>query len=577
MRALCSILACALLCSCSATIESGAASDVADASDTTRTDAGEAEDAVDDTAVDTDEDAPAPDAAEDPGTSDASDASPTDADAAPMDADPPDAPPEPCVDGACPDGFQCYTEGCIRFIPAGDPCDRTSVLPPCEFGSRCVTVEDEDRCVPDGTDQGICRHPGNDGGACRTQPVCDDGLGCDPTRWVGGHCRPALPAGAFCPSPNDVCNAGTACVEVDGVRRCVADGARAGGCRPPFDAASPPPLCDEGLTCAQAFEGCIRGYDRCVRSVGPGARCDGADRCAEGLECVRGDDGVGVCVDPGALGATCETDDACTDPGAACVRVGFEGVGRCRVALGEGDVCDASGRTTACPEAMTCTADHPADVGRCAADGTVPGAECEAGDAPCDEGLTCSFFSRYRQTCRAVVDEGERCDLGAIAHVCDDGLRCVPVATDDAGTVDARCFAPRPEREPNDDDDDLLAAAPGEPLLVQASESLGATDCVAAEVEASGGLYLEIAAATGGFDAGMRIRLFAPDGSERGQWLHSMLPRNPAGPLAGSARLSAWTNPALADLPAGRHVVCIDGVTDPGTDYVLAVGVIAAD
>ncbi|MCB9519438.1 MAG: hypothetical protein H6699_01015 [Myxococcales bacterium] len=536
-------------------------------------DAADALDAAGDSATDGSGGAPTDVGADILVDGDATDVEPVDVtpdvlDAAPADViDAVDVDPGPplCVFEGCPAGFECFTVGCLPVIAVGDPCSREAGAVQCAARSACLQTEAGDRCVPHGVEGGYCRGYGpRPSYECRQDPVCDPGLGCDRTPHSYGECRPGLPVGSLCGAPGDLCVSDTTCADLGGTMRCLADGAEGGTCRTPT---ADTPSCDGTLVCAQYQYDCVRGYDRCVRRVAAGESCASTTvKCDIGLSCISTSAGA-ICAADGAPGGQCRPGESPCDEGAYCIS-SFSGAGPlCRRPLVSGDVCDPTGASTACPGGETCNADSPLDPAVCVAAGTAPGASCRADEPRCEAPLTCSDFSRYRQSCRDVGDAGDPCDLGALRTVCVDGTTCAPVRRGDSATYESVCVAAAPEQEPNGRDDTVLATT--------ATATYAATwsgpedeDCFAVTLGAPADLWLELAADA--FRSTTPVAsLWDATGEELGRW--ALYPNSGGHPLAGKARLDAQAVPLLAGRAAGEYRVCLRGGEGA---YGVTVGVV---
>lgn len=553
---------CVLVLSCSA----HTADDTAEQGETDADDTDALADALNDTATDTATDPP-PQGDIDASSDVTTDGAPLDADATIDAADAEDTIGFPeCVEVPCPDGYECFTEGCLPVIAPGERCgDALGVM--CARGSTCTTFEPEPRCVPDGTLGGFCRY--GFGGECVLGGyACDAGLACDTTLWSSGLCVPGLVAGDLCGGPGDLCPADAPCALDDGVPRCMAAGSAGGGC---VGASGTQPLlgsCDEGLVCDQANSECVRRGDRCRRAALPGAACDDeAVLCVPGEQCVDTLNGR-VCAPDGTAGSDCSTTGAACGDGLVCGST-TRGLLSCATTAELGQACDGQGRFARCGAGLSCTSDHPADRGVCVAAGTVAGADCRV-DAPrCDDDLVCSDFSRYRQTCRRVATIGEACDLGALATTCAEGSRCAPVGRRDDGTTVAECIGVVDEREPNGRLD------PGTALASSAVIAAGlgggeTTDCAHITVGTDQALFVELWDPAFDYTHPKVVRLWHGD-EELGRW--SLLNRAAHGPLGDTVRLEPDGVPMFRSLEAGEMTLCVEYAGPDPVDYTLTIGV----
>lgn len=506
-------------------------------------------------------DAPTADvAAPDAGVMDAGDrdvATPGDA---PGDASPTDAESLPCgPDFSCPSGFRCVglsTTRCVRAAAPGEPC-RSGLVDPtyCTPGATCEPVRGVERCVTYGAEHGVCRN--TDGCA----PRCDPGLGCDRST----HCRPGLALGELCGGVEYLCNEGSACMDVNGTRRCVADGADGGYCRVGR-------LCDAGLLCqgtnSGSATGCNREYFRCRVGLQSGEPCEPSGTpCGAGTTCMMSY-GAMRCVAraDGTTGGRCRAEAPRCDGEAVCDDRGWQCVRR----VARGMPCDPTGGSTACADGDTCDAEHPADSGRCVAAGTAPGAECRTSEPACDGELQCSTFSRYRRTCRAVARTGDPCDLGAIRTLCPAATRCVPATGVSGGAAIATCTAPVAETEPNERSTPARSVVERS-VLFHASLSVDdAEDCHTIRAPAGSSLYVETSLT-------LVARLFRSSGAEIGRWTLSSTAWD--GPLAGSARLDPAVVGVLREVAADDYLLCVREADDSRSrrapvSYTLAIGVL---
>ena len=455
----------------------------------------------------------------------------------------------------CPTGYRCVGLSqlrCVRTAALGEPCRDSADNPIyCPPSATCEPVDGVDRCVQIGALNGRCQNSS----ACTA--LCAPGLGCD----RGYHCRPGLSPGALCGGDTDFCNEGASCIDTDGTARCVADGAAGGFCWRDH-------RCDAGLTCHGASTGgCNTGY-HCVAGLPLGELCTPmGEPCGAGLTC-----GVSAgamrCVGvlEGVVGGRCRSESPRCDEGAECDGSGW----RCVRRVTRGMICEPSGGATVCVDGDTCTTEHRADLGRCVAAGTAPGADCRTSGTPCDGDLQCSDFSRYRRTCRVLARAGDPCDLGAIATRCPSTTRCLPTTVTAQGTASSTCATPTPETEPNE-----RGVVRGTPLersvLLQSSFAVGdVEDCHALRMPAGSALYVESTMP-------VVARLFRASGVEVGRW--TLTPVSWGGPLGGSARLDPASIRALRDLAADDYLLCVRQVegsparTLPA-DYVLGLGIL---
>jgi hypothetical protein len=479
---------------------------------------------------------------------------------APGDASPPDSATLPCGPGfTCPGGYRCVglsTTRCVRAAAPGEPC-RNGLADPiyCTPGATCEPVRGVDRCVEYGAEHGVCRN--TDGCA----PRCEPGLGCD----VSTHCRPGLALGELCGGVEYLCNEGSACMDVNGTRRCVADGATGGYCRVGR-------LCDAGLLCqgtnSGSASGCNREYFRCVTGLQAGEPCEptGAP-CGAGTTCMMSFGALRCAARPdGTPGGRCRYEAPQCDGDAVCGDRGWQCVRR----VARGMPCDPTGATTACADGDTCDAEHPADIGRCVAAGTAPGAECRTTAPACDGELQCSSFSRYRRTCRSVARAGDPCDLGAIRTLCPATTRCVPATAVSEGAAIATCTAPIAETEPNDGPSRTRSVVERSVLFQASLSADDAEDCHVIRMPADSSLYVETTLT-------LVARLFRSSGVELGRWTLGSAAWD--GPLAGSGRLDPAVVGLLRDLAADDYLLCVREADDSRSrrapvSYSLAIGVL---
>ncbi|MBL8600782.1 MAG: hypothetical protein JNK72_02565 [Myxococcales bacterium] len=429
----------------------------------------------------------------------------------------------------CPEGYRCVglaTTQCVRTAPLGGACsDSPEARVYCDRSASCESVNGAMRCVAYGANNGVCRNTQG------CSPRCDPGLGCDATT----HCRPGLSAGAFCGAQGDFCNEGASCETVDGTARCIAEGARDGQC-------TATATCAEGLECtgvnSGAATGCNREYYHCTpRGVTPvdtrgriGGRCrDEGPRCDEGLRC---DEGTLVCVRPLALG----------------------------------DRCNAADRRAPCPLGSGCTAEHPADEGRCVAPYSEAGADCEWGSR-CPGAQQCTLFSRYRTTCQATVGEGARCDLGGIAYQCEASTRCAPESVGDGGVASARCLGINTTIIPHASRQLLTRTT----VVASTFSTLDGVACYFAQAPEGGALWLES-------NIQLNVTLSTWAGRELGRWVARFAPNH--GPLGQRARLEPHSIAALRDLrDLGVLRICVSRFRDYDASarpvpFELAIGVL---
>lgn len=465
---------------------------------------------------------------------------------------PDDAP--PCGPGyTCPSGYRCVglsTVRCVRTAALGEPCRNSGDDPIyCPPAATCEPVEGVPRCVLIGARDGLCH---ND---CRAP--CERGLGCDP----GFHCRPGLAPGALCGGAGDFCNAGSACIDVDGTRRCIADGTDGGHCIWEL-------TCAAGLSCRGAsVGGCSHTSYHCTSTLLSGDVCTPTGTpCATGTTCAMSA-GVLRCMasDEGRLGGRCRQESPRCDDGMTC-RDGWT----CARLASRGMTCAPSGGSVVCADGDTCTTEHRADLGRCVAAGTAPGADCRATEPPCDGALQCSDFSRYRRTCRTVAAEGDPCDLGAIQTLCPSGTRCLPTTVSPEGRAVANCVAPTPETEPNDRVTPSRAALTRSALYASSLSVDDREDCHLVRVPSGGALYVEASAV-------LDARLLRSSGEEIGRW--TLTATSWGGPLGGLARLDPAAIRVLRELSADDYQLCVReaGAASPRESparFTLALGVL---
>lgn len=479
---------------------------------------------------------------------------------APADASPADAGSIPCgSDFSCPGGYRCVglsTTRCVRAAALGEPC-RNGLADAiyCTPGASCEPVRGVDRCVAYGMEHGVCRN--TDGCA----PRCEPGLGCD----VSTHCRPGLALGELCGGVEYLCNEGSACRDVNGTRRCVADGAAGGYCRVGR-------LCDAGLLCqgtnSGSATGCNREYFRCMVGLQAGESCEptGAP-CGAGTTCMMSFGAMRCAARAdGTVGGRCRYDAPRCDGEAVCDDRGWQCVRR----VARGMPCDPTGATTDCADGDTCDAEHPADGGRCVAAGTAPGAECRMSAPACDGELQCSTFSRYRRTCRSVARAGDPCDLGAIRTLCPSATRCVPATAVSEGAAIATCTAPVPETEPNERSARTRSVVERSVLFQASLSADDAEDCHVMRMPARSSLYVETSLT-------LVARLFRSSGTEIGRWTLGSVAWD--GPLSGSARLDPAAVGVLRDLVADDYLLCVREPDDSRArrapvGYTLAIGVL---
>ncbi|MFO0628824.1 MAG: hypothetical protein U0325_24835 [Polyangiales bacterium] len=525
-------------------------------------------------------DARTPDArTPDANTTDASTADVSATDAGPADVSATDAgtpdvtQPISCLEG-CPAGMQCFTVGCLPVLPLGARCGLPAV-PPAQYPLQCATGS---TCAPRG-DVRVCVAYGADGAWCRDQaPRCDPGLGCDGS--APGVCRPGVAEGDFCLRGTTLCVAGTSCREVRGVPRCARDGEAGGGCRP---ARSTPEgvdhsvECEPGLTCT-ASEAMWGWWNTCARPGAEGDPCgEPGETCERGLSCVAA---TRRCARRGTLGAQCaratgprcNPDGLCCDEGLVCE--GFEpGTNVCVRLVAAGGACGA-GVATRCAPGTACSAEDPAEEGRCVAPGTAPGADCRREGAACDGGLECSNFSRYRSTCREVVPVGGRCDRGRTATTCAGGAWCLAVDESPGGGREGRCVVPLAEQEPNDDPTARGAAPEASTVYAGELRYGDARDCVFVRVAAGRSLRLELQAPTLTYTP-TRLQVFDPAGAEVARWWPTGSGNH--GPLGDIARFTPDRVSVLRAVAGGVWAACVSrAATTDVLRYALAVSVLDA-
>jgi hypothetical protein len=475
-----------------------------------------------------------------------------------------DAPPDaPDADGpacgppsyACPTGYRCVglsTLRCVRTAALGEPCSNGGDNPIyCPLSATCERVGGIDRCVAIGALNGLCQNSS----ACID--LCAPGLGCDRS----DHCRPGLAPGALCGGDTDFCNEGSSCITTDGTARCVADGTAGGFCWRDH-------RCDAGLSCRGASTGGCNTSFHCTAGIPLDEPCTATgERCADGLICgLRGGAMRCVTAPDGAIGGRCRAVAPACDEGAECGDSGW----RCVRRVARGVVCEPSGGATTCVDGDTCTTEHRADLGRCAAAGTAPGADCRTSGTPCDGELQCSDFSRYRRTCRVVAKAGAPCDLGAIATLCPSTTRCLPMTVDAQGTATSICAAPLVDGEPNERGV-MRFPTRERSVLMQARFTDGdVEDCHALRMPAGSALYVESTLP-------MVASLLRASGVEVGRWTLTPVPWG--GPLGGSARLDPASIGALRNLAADDYLLCVRPRADTATrprpaEYLLGIGIL---
>jgi hypothetical protein len=474
-----------------------------------------------------------------------------------------------CIDTPCPEGYQCFSEGCLRVNAAGSECGPGSPGVQCETGTSCTTIDEALICTVDGSDGAFCRYGG--GGECIfEETACDAGLGCDTSSWSRGVCRAALGPGELCGAPGDLCASDAACVPVAGTRRCVPRGQAGSMC---VGASGASPLfgtCEADLICTQATSDCVRASDTCQREVEADGDCaDRAARCPAPQVCAATPDGA-RCVAPDVEGAPCSTSDPLCGEGLAC-EWSATGGPTCVAVVAIGDACDAPRQARRCGEGASCTSDHASDPGVCAAPGTAAGADCRVEGAECAGDLVCSDFSRYRRTCRAAAGAGDSCDLGAIATTCGEGLRCAPTTALASGHLRSRCVPRAAESEPNERAVESVAV--DTTVVIAGTLPLGDEDCVVVDLSGGDSLFVELFSESFGYTWPALVTLWRGD-DELGRW--SMFETGVHGPLTHVVRLEPRLIPLLANVDEGRYTLCVSRPGEALGGYELAVGVVQA-
>jgi cysteine-rich repeat protein len=258
---------------------------------------------------------------------------------------------------------------------------------PCDFGA--------------GEDGNLCNSSCSEGTCVLEAPTCDDGLFCNGVE----TCDAVL----GCQAGTAPCDDGVACTDdscdevnyqcsnavndgacddrlfCNGVETCDA----VLGCQP-----GTAPDCDDGVACTDDI--CDEVNDWCANMANYGACddglfCNGAETCDAVLGCQAGT-------------APCDDGVACTDD--SCDEVN--------------DQCSSTADDGACDDGLFCNGVETCDA--------VLG--CQAGTAPCDDGVACTDDS--------CDEDSDRCASTAYDGACDDGLFCNGVETCDA---DLGCVA----------------------------------------------------------------------------------------------------------------------------------------
>ncbi len=326
----------------------------------------------------------------------------------------------PCTTGHCNDRAQC------EAIPVTDGTA-------CDDGDACTT---DTECL-----NGLCA-----GGIL---VVCDDGNPC-----TENHCDPETGC-IFPPLDGVPCDDGDACTtgNVCDDGECIATGTRE---------------CNDGNPCTE--NSCDPSVGCVFTPFAEGAECDDGNACTTDAQCASGqciattrvncDDG-NPCTrnycDP-TEGCRTENLDIPCDDGDACTVGDHCQLGEC--VSGEARVCDDGNpcTTNACDSEVGCvfTAHNdPCDDGNACTEGSsCAGGVCHGGQPiECDDGNPCTTNSCDPSTgCTAVhrpgtCDDGNPCTIGGRCHAgacmpedqrhCDDGNPCTVNSCDpEVGCVD---------------------------------------------------------------------------------------------------------------------------------------------
>ena len=452
--------------------------------------------------------------------------------------------------------------GGVVGLAEGAECDLARVRErPCASRSACVETDDGWRCVRHGSEGGLCS-PDDDfsGPLGGTASYCDAGLACVLEPAVNRHsCRPGLAPGALCAGAERWCSAGSWCVPVDGVDRCVPYGTQGGICGRAYP-------CEGALVCGDLCREAVELGEDCGdsgRTCGPGATCVDNDPARPGHRCVS----------DGALGARCPDDGVCHGDLVCAPSSSNAMYRRCVRAAGTGGRCDLVRPTTACLELDTCVSDLAAPGrGTCVSPGGA-GAPCLAAAARCAAPATCTELRRYGDVCQVAALPNEPCDVRGHRTRCPEGSRCLPDA-EDRGL--ATCRASTSEAEPNDAPGRLVVPPVTGTALIRGSLPDGdPRDCQLVSVgDGAEALFLEVASE----DAEalhtwrpLAISLYDAGGEEVARF--ALATRRDHGPLRDVARLSPARHEALQRLPEGDYAVCLSAL-EPIARYTLGIALL---
>jgi hypothetical protein len=302
---------------------------------------------------------------------------------------------------ACIEGWACGGRGTSSYC--GGASGRGCVFgwPPCADGLLC----DDGTCGPPPSSVGTRGQRCREGRAER----CDDGLVCDPARFV---CGAVVPVGSACTGTGAatvVCEPGTYCSSAGG---CVLPGAEGGPCGVPSTLEGQRP-CNDDLVC---------GSIGCRPRPPPSgfAECLSDGDCPEDSVCVTQERG---CVRRGVAGGVCEPGPVPCRDGSPCVGISTgtslePASARCGVPVGgvaEGGSCSETG--TVCAAGLVCVTWSPRT---CMRPGTLR-APCRTGGATpaCDGALVCSWG-----VCIPPTEPGDACVLVSSSYLCSTGQEC---------------------------------------------------------------------------------------------------------------------------------------------------------
>ena len=267
------------------------------------------------------------------------------------------------------------------------------------FAVSCVAIASLGGCAGE-EDVGAGR---GYGGACTTDPECDDGDVCTFDDCAGGTCTHAAISDC-CEVQADCATPPTVCFTVmcnTSNNRCEYD--NVGGCCSDHDD------CDDGNTCTRDHCNPVTG--ECRLGVPRSCFCDADIECDDGNACTADTcDPVQRECDFAPIAGCCSTNADCADADACTTDICDTSTGTCSTTPVPG-CCNLDGD---CDDAMVCTLDVcNLTTNTCQAN---PISNCCTSDAMCNDGGACTT-----DTCNLTTN---RCEFAPVAGCCTLDAQC---------------------------------------------------------------------------------------------------------------------------------------------------------